>query len=179
MISCLKAVRPCRIAHIPINTPGFQICSCTQYHSLGMIHSARKRFYTADCSLLHHDFGHFRLTYGKMVCIFQGLSHMPAVILLISLGAQGMDSRSLGFIEHLGLYEGPVNVLSHLSPQCIQLPDQMALGASTYVGITGHQRYAVHADRKHNGFHAQSGTGQSCLASCMARAHNHHIVCFF
>ena len=179
MVGCLKAVRPCRIAHIPIDTPGFQIRSRAQYHGLCVIHRAGKRLYPPDFPVPHHNFGYFRLTYGEMFCVFQGLSHVPAVILFVSLSPQGMNSRSLGFIEHLGLYEGPVYVFPHLPSKCVQLPDQMALGAPSYVRITGHQRYAVHADSKHDSFHAQSCTGQSGLTSCMAGADNHHIVCFF
>ena len=119
MVGCLKAVRPCRIAHLPIDTPGFQICSCAQYHSLCVIHCAGKCLYSPDFTILRQDFRHFRLTYGEMICVFQGPSHMPAVILLISLSPQGMNSRSLGFIEHLGLYEGLVYILPHLSAQRI------------------------------------------------------------
>ena len=40
--------------------------------------------------------------------------------------------------------QGLVYVLAHLSPQRVQLPDQMPLGGAAHIGIAGHQGDAVH-----------------------------------
>ena len=75
MVGCLKAVRPVGLTHIPIDTPGFQIRSRAQYHGLCVIHCAGKCLFTplilpSSAKISRH----FRLTYGEMICVFQGPS---------------------------------------------------------------------------------------------------------
>ena len=111
-----------------------------------------------------------------MIRILQCISHLSGVILLVRLRTQGMDGRPLRFIQHFRLNKGLVNILPHLSAQGIQLSHQMALGASSYIRITGHQRNAVHADCKHDGFKAQSGCRQRRLTAGVPGSNHHNVI---
>ena len=74
------------------------------------------------------------------------------------------QQRLIRFQLHIRQPDGSALQGVILAAQSIQLSHQMALGASSYIGITGHQRNAVHADCKHDGLKAQSGCAVALMA---------------
>ena len=182
MIGGLQSVWSRVAAHITVDAAGSQVGPCTQDHSLGLIDRAG---YCPDASdnfsvpiLLGQNLRHLGLNNGEMIGIFQHSSHAPAVLRLICLGPERMHRRSLRDIQHLRLNKGLVDILSHLSAQGVDLPDQMALGGSSNIGIAGHQRDAVHTDREHDRLYPQSRAGKGGFTACVARPHHDSLAGF-
>ncbi len=90
----LKAVGTCRIADIPVDTSGIQISSCSQNHCPAVIHGAGQGFYSLYLPGLHQNLRHLRLSYGQMVRVLQGFSHLPRIFLFIGLSSQGVYGRT-------------------------------------------------------------------------------------
>ena len=177
MIRRLKAIWPCRIAHIPVNTSRLQISPRSKNNCLTVIHRTGIGPHSLYPAILHKNFRHFRLPHRQMVRVLKHLSHIPGIFLLVRLGAQRVYRRSFGFIQHFGLNKGLVYILSHLSAQRIQLPHQMSLRAAANIRVTGHQSNTVHADRKHNRLQSQPRTSQGRLTAGMSRPDNYNIIC--
>ena len=159
-----------------------QIGSGTQNDRTAFINHARKNTNAGYSSfsffvlcILCKKLADLSLFDGKMVLIFQNLPHASGIFRLIGLRAQRMNCRPLGNIQHFGLNEGFINIFSHLPAEGIHLSDEMALGRSSDIGITGHQRDAVRAYCKNNGFKPHSRTGQSRLAARMSRTDHTNI----
>ena len=144
-----------------------------------MINCSWISLYPRNLPVIRQNLRHLCLAYGKLFCIFQGSSHFSGILLLIRLGPKGMYCRSLRYIQHFRLDKGLINIFSHLPAQGVHFPDKVPFWASSYVRIAGHKGNAVNAYCKHNGFKSQSGTCQSCLATCVSGSHNGNIVALF
>ena len=88
-----------------------------------------------------------------------------------------MDSRTLGLIQHLGLNEGLIDVLSHLTAQGVNLPDKMSFGRASDMRITGHHRDTVYIHCKNHGPETDSCRGKRRLTSGMTCT-DHTDICF-
>ena len=200
MVRRLQTVRSSRIAHIAVDTSRAEIYARCEDHRTALINGAGVGFYAHDPlfhrirvlllplmfflkgsvlarNLLREDLGDLRLADRQMIRIFQHAAHGSRVLLLVRLGAQGVDSRTLGFIQHLRLDECLINIFSHLSAEGIQLADQVSLGTSPDIRVARHQRNTVHADRKHDRLKSKSRCRKRCLTSRVARADNYNIIC--
>ena len=113
-----------------------------------------------------------------MLLIFKYHTHLPGILRFVSLRPERMDCRPFGNIQHLGLNKSLIYILTHLTAQGIHFPDQMALRGTADIGVAGHQRDTVHADRKDHCLQSHSGTGQRCLTSGMSRPHHTNIIAF-
>ena len=178
MICRLQTIGSGGIAHISVDTAGPQIRSGTEHGSLYMVHCSGKGLYSAKDAILHNDLRNFRLTDSQMIRIFQCHPHLSGIFLLIRLCPKGMHRRPFGFIQHLGLNKSFVNIFSHFSPKGIQLSHQVPLGASSDIGVAGHQGNAVYTDGKKNRLQSQPCTCQSRFTARMACAHHCHIISF-
>ena len=58
-----------------------------------------------------------------MIRVLQDAAHGSRVLLLVRLSTQGVDRRSLGFIQHLRLDKRFINIFAHLTAEGIQLLD--------------------------------------------------------
>ena len=178
MVGGLQSIGPRVHAHVPVDAPGAQISSRTEYDRLRMINCPGIQTDACHMLVLFQNLRHFRLDNLQMLRIFQNLSHSPAVFCFIRLGAQRVHRRPLGYIQHLRLNKRAVNHLAHLSAQSIHFPHQMSFGASSNIGIAGHQGNTVHTDRKYCRFQPQSGTGKSRFTSGMTGSHHRYIHIF-
>ena len=179
MIGRLKSVWTGVITDISVNTSGFQISTCTQYTRPAVIYCTGKCFHTGQNTVFHNDLCYFSLLNGQIWRIFQSFSHPAAIVTFICLCSQRMHCRPFRAIQHLRLNKCMVNIFSHFSTQCINLSDQMAFGASAYIGITWHQCNTVYADSKHHRFQTQSCTGKRSFTACMSCPYYHHICSYF
>ena len=175
----LQAVRPRIGAHIPVDAAGVQIDACAEYHGFAVIDRSRDGFHTPAYAVLHHQLGDFCLLNGQVIRIFQHAPHGTAVFAFVGLGPERMNGRSFGFIQHLRLNKGFINIFSHFAAQGVDFPDQMSLGGSSDVGIAGHQGNAVYADREQNDRKPQTGARQSRFAARMSCAYDDYIIKFF
>ena len=118
--------------------------------------------------ILGQDIGDFHLTDRQILLVFQDLAHGFGIFGFVSLCAQRMDCGTFGYIEHLGLDKGLVNILAHLAAQGVDFPDQMALGRTAYMGIAGHHGDAVDIHRENDCTVSKAGTGKGCLTAGMS-----------
>ena len=156
IIGCLKTVRPSLIAHISVNTPGFQVSTGCEDHCFRMINGTRVSFYSRDFAVLCQNLCHFSLPDRKIFCISHCLCHSHGIHLFIRLCPEGMNSWSLGTVQHFGLNISLIYIHTHFTAKSIDLFYQMSLGASSYIRITRHQGYAVHAHCKTNCFKSKA-----------------------
>ena len=126
IIGALQAVRAGVHTDIAVNAPGFQISPGAQDHRPAVVNCAGIGLDACDMPVLCQQVRYFHLADVKPRLRFQHLPHGPAVVRFIRLGAQGMDGRTFRLVQHLGLDEGPVDDLSHLSAQGVYFPHQMS-----------------------------------------------------
>ena len=179
IICRLKSIGACIIAYITVNTSCLQVSSGTQNNCLTVVNCARISLHSGDFPILNKKLGYFSLADSQVLLILQSLSHFVAVCLLVGLGAKGVDSRTLGTVQHFGLNEGLVNIFSHFAAQGIQFTYQMALRAAPYIGIAGHQCNTLCTDCKHNGIEPQSCACKCCLTACMTCTNHYNVIIFF
>ena len=200
MVRRLQAIRSCRVAHIAVNASRTEIYARRKNHCTAFIDRAGVSFYAHDAlfhritalllplmfllkgsvlarDLLCEDFSNLRLADRQMIRVLQNAAHGSRVLLLVRLGAQGVDRRSLGFIQHLRLDKRLINIFAHLTAEGVQLTDKMSLGTSSDVRVAWHQGNAVHADRKHDRLKPKSRCRKRRLTSRVARADNYNIIC--
>ena len=118
--------------------------------------------------ILRQDIGYLHLADRQILLVFQDLAHGFGIFGFVSLCAQRMDCGTFGYIEHLGLDKGLVNILAHLAAQGVDFPDQMALGRTAYMGIAGHHGDAVDIHRENDCTVSKAGTGKGCLTAGMS-----------
>ena len=200
MVRRLQTIRSRRVAHIAVNTSCTEINTCSKNHLTAPIDRAGVGFYTHDPlfhritalllplmlplkgsilarDFLREDLSNLRLSDRQMIRVLQDAAHGSRVLLLVRLSTQGVDRRSLGFIQHLRLDKRFINIFAHLTAEGIQLTDKMSLGTSSDVRVAWHQGNAVHADRKHDRLKPKSRCRKRRLASRMARTDNYNIIC--
>ena len=178
MVCRLQTIRSGRIAHIAIDTSRFQVRSRCQHHRLAVIRRAGVRFQSFDLTFFHDQLCHLSLTDRQVIGIFHGTAHLAGVFLLVRLRAERMHRRSLGLVEHLGLYKGFIYIFSHLAAERIQLAHQVALRASADIRVARHQGDAVHADGKHDRLESQSRACQRRLTAGVSRPDDRYIIIF-
>ena len=115
--------------------------------------------------VLSQDIGDLGLADGQIFLVFQDAAHLFGILGLVSLCAQGVNGRSLGNIEHLGLDKGLIYIFGHFPAQSVDFPDQVALGGSPDVGIAGHHGYAVHIHCEYYCVKSQTAAGKCSFAA--------------
>ena len=114
----------------------------------------------------------------KVIGRFEHFSHLKTVHLLICLSSQTVNCRTFGYIKHLGLNEGLINILTHLTAKRIYFTNQMTLRASSDIGIAGHESNTVNTDCEDYGIETEACTGKCCLTACMTGTYNTDINFF-
>ena len=115
---------------------------------------------------------------SEIISGFEYFSHLKAIHLFIRLSPKTMNCRTLGYIKHLGLNKGLINILAHLTAESIYFTNQMSLRASSDIRITWHESNTVNTDCKYHGIKPKTGTGKCCLTTCMAGTDNTNINFF-
>ena len=99
------------------------------------------------------------LAEGQVGLIFNGQFHLTVVGVLISLGPQCADCRTLPGIQHPHLDIGLVNVMAHLTTQGINFPNHNSLGGATDGWVTWHKGDHVQIDGDQQGLIPHPGSG--------------------
>ncbi len=128
--------------------------------------------HAGDGPVLRQDVHHLRLLDPQVLLALQGVLHDLLVLPPVGLGPQGPDGRTLPPVEQPVLDTGPVRRLSHLAPQGIQLPDQVALAGAPDGGVAGHVAHRIQVDGEAQGAHAHPGGGQRSLDARVAGAND-------
>ncbi|MNX18811.1 hypothetical protein D3C86_487170 [compost metagenome] len=76
---------------------------------------------------------------GQVCLVGEHVLHGERVLLLVGLGAQGLDSGTLGRVEDLDLDGGAVGDPGHLASEGVDLTDQVALGGAADGGVARHR----------------------------------------
>ena len=120
MVRRLQTVRSCRIADIPVDASRAEIYAGCKNDRAALIDRAGIRFHADDPlfhriadlllpvfsvflfkgpvfsrDLLRQDLSHLGLADRQVIRVFKGAAHGSRILLLIRLGAQGMDRRPL------------------------------------------------------------------------------------
>ena len=148
MIGCLQSIWSCILTDISIDAPCIQINARAKYRSLTKIRSSRDSLYPFQNSLFHNQFRYLCLLYRQMLRILQNPPHRTTIFTFICLRSQGMNRRSFGPIQHLGLNKCFVNIFPHLTAKRIDLSHKMSLRTSSDIWITGHQCNRIHTYRE-------------------------------
>ena len=110
-----------------------------QDDALGFIDFVQFRPDPGDGAVFDEEIRNHELLDIEVFLVFQGLGHGQLVHLLIGLGPERIDSRSLAGIEHPHLEAGLIRIDAHFPAQGVDFPDEMALARTTDGGITGHE----------------------------------------
>ena len=119
---------------------------------------------------------HLRLPQRQPRLQFQRVLHHLLVFPPVRLSPQGPYGGTLAPVQHPVLDAGPVRRPGHLAPQCVQLPDQMALAGAADGRVAGHIPHRVKAHRQADGLHAHPGRRQGGLDARVPRADDGHII---
>ena len=190
MICRHQSVRTGILTYIAVNAASRKINACAKNNCFRMENSTGNGFYTCDSfinnsiiGIIHNIFSYyfrdFLLSDCKMFLIFQDFTHAQRVVGFICLSTERMNSRTFRLIKHLRLYEGLVDVLSHLTAECIKFSYKVTLRAPSYIRITGHESNTLNTDRKYICLKTKSRAGKRCFASGMSRTDYHYIAKFF
>ena len=127
IIGALQTVRSRISAYIPVNASGFKVSPCAEDNRPAAVYRPGICLNACYFSLFRKNFCNLHLADIKIFLIFKYAAHGAAVLSLISLSSERMNCRSFRPVQHFRLDKGPVNYLSHLSAQSINLTNQMPL----------------------------------------------------
>ena len=102
--------------------------------------------------------------------------HPELVGFLVALGPGGLDGRALGRVQQPKLDAGHVGGHAHLSPQGIDLADDVALGLAPDGGVTAHLGDGVDVPRQEQNIDPHAGGGQGGFHAGMASPADDDVV---
>ena len=108
-------------------TSGVEISTGTYDRGHAAIDSPGVNPDSGNSSFLCQNLRDFRLSDREIFLFLKNLPHRLGVFGLVRLCPEGVDCRSLGDIEHLGLDKSLINIFAHLAAESIDLSYQMAL----------------------------------------------------
>ena len=127
---------------------------------------------------LHQKLRHLLLSQGKMRFTLQCPAHFLCIFPFIRLSPKRMNRRPFRYVQHFGLNIGFINILSHFTAQCIDLPHQMPLGAAPDIRVTRHQCHTVHTYGEQDRFKAKAGRRKRRFAACVSRPDDDNVIGF-
>ena len=98
---------------------------------------------TGNMAVFYQNLGDLGLLQLQIFLEFQSVLHVLLVFAAVSLGPEGVHSRSLAAVEHPVLDAAVVSGNAHFTAQGIDLPDQMALAGAADGGVAGHIAHGI------------------------------------
>jgi len=127
-------------------------------------------------SVFNHQGFRQRLLQLEPFLNLQAMLHEVAIAHLVILGARTPHGRSFLGVKPAKLDRGPIRYPSHLSPQGIDLLDEMALPDSPDGRGAGHVGYGIQVDGKEQSAAAHPGSGEGCFTAGMSRPHHNDVI---
>ncbi|MNS62987.1 hypothetical protein D3C72_960700 [compost metagenome] len=123
-------------------------------------------------ALQHVDHAFEQVQVGLLLA---NAAHVGGVALLVGLGAQGLDGRALGRVEHLDLQVGGVGRQAHLAAEGVHLAHEVALGRAADRRVARHGGDLLEADGGHERARAEPGRSQAGFHARVARADHQNV----
>ena len=127
-------------------------------------------------TVLHDELFRLVLPDVKIISVVEHPAPFPDELATIALGAWRPDGRPFAFVEHAELDCCPVRHHCHLPSEGVYLAHNLSFGYTANSRVAAHLRNLVHIHRYEACPGAHVRCCACCLAACVSRPDNDHVV---